>query len=131
MPDSVKVRHILIKTADQGKPTIPDSVAKKRMDSVTNAIKGGANFDSMVVSYSDDQGSKDKGGEYDFASAQFGQISKEFAEVAFYGSVGDKKTVKVENSAYSGYHYIEVLSQKKFEPAFKIAYFTKAIVASG
>ncbi len=130
MPDSVKVRHILIKSADQGKPTIPDSIAKKRMDSVTNAIKGGANFDSMVVRYSDDQGSKDKGGEYDFASAQFGQISKEFAEVAFYGSVGDKKVVKVDNSAYSGYHYIEVLGQKKFEPAFNIAYFTKAIVAS-
>ena len=31
---------------------------------------------------------------------------------------------------YGGYHYIEVISQKNFEPAFKVAYFAKAIVTS-
>jgi peptidyl-prolyl cis-trans isomerase D len=130
MPDSVKVRHILIKTGEQGKPVLPDSVAKKRMDSVATAIKNGASFDSMVVKYSDDQGSKGKGGVYEFASSQFQQISKEFAETIFYGVAGDKKTVHVQNSGYSGYHYIEVLSQKGFEPAFKIAEYSKAILPS-
>lgn len=130
MPDSVKVRHILIKTGEQGRPVLADSVASKRMDSIVNAIRGGAAFNDMVVKYSDDQGSKETGGEYEFSSAQFSGISKEFAEVAFYGVAGDKKVVKVDNQAYSGYHYIEVVSQKNFEPAYKIAEFSKAIVPS-
>jgi peptidyl-prolyl cis-trans isomerase D len=130
VPDSVKSRHILIKFSDRGTPVLEDSVAKKRIDSVVNAIRNGANFDSMVVKYSDDAGSKDKKGEYEFSSLQIGNLSKEFADVVFYGAVGDKKTVRVENAQYGGYHYIELLSQKNFEPAFKVAYLTKAIVTS-
>jgi peptidyl-prolyl cis-trans isomerase D len=130
MPDSVKCRHILIKIADQQGQTRTDSAAKKLMDSIETAIKGGANFDSMVVKYSDDAGSKDKKGEYDFASMQFSNLSKEFADVIFYGNTGDKKVVKVENDKYSGYHYIEVLSQKKMEIAFKIAYLSRPVVPS-
>lgn len=130
LPDSVKVRHILINTAQGATPTLPDSIAKKRIDSIQQAIAGGADFNSMVVKYSDDPGSKQKGGEYDFTSTQFATLSKEFAEVAFYGNTGDKKVVKVENSQYSGYHYIEVVSQKKIEEAYKVAYVSKAINAS-
>ncbi|HUQ64813.1 MAG TPA: peptidylprolyl isomerase [Flavitalea sp.] len=130
LPDSVKVRHILIKTGEAGKPVMADSIAKNRIDSIVNAIGGGANFNDMVVKYSDDQGSKDKGGEYEFAFTQYASLSREFADVAFYGNSGDKKTVKVQNQSYSGYHYIEVINQKKFEPAFKIAQFSKAIVPS-
>ena len=130
MPDSAKVRHILIKTGDKGQQTLSDSIAKLRVDSIENALKGGADFNAMVLKYSDDQGSKDKQGEYTFTSMQFANLSKEFAEVAFYGSVGEKKIVKVENSQYSGYHYIEVLEQKRPEMAYKIAYMAKAIDAS-
>ncbi len=130
LPDSVKVRHILIKTGQQGMPLAPDSVASKRIDSIVNALRAGANFDTLVARFSEDEGSKDKGGVYEFSSIQFANLSKEFAEVAFYGKVGDKKTVKVENAQYSGYHYIEVLSQKNFEPAYKIAYLAKAIFSS-
>jgi peptidyl-prolyl cis-trans isomerase D len=135
MPDSVKARHILIKIGDQQGQVRTDSAAKKLIDSIQTAIQGGANFDSMVVKFSDDAGSKEKRGElkpgeYEFASMQFSNLSKEFAEVAFYGNVGDKKVVKVENQSYSGYHYIEVLSQKKVETAFKIAYISHAIVPS-
>lgn len=130
MPDSVKCRHILIKTSDKGQTTLADSVAKKRVDSIEAAIKGGADFNAMVLKYSDDAGSKDKKGEYDFTSVQFTTLSKEFSEVIFYGKVGDKKVVKVENSTYGGYHYIEVLEQKKIEMAFKIAYLEKPILPS-
>ncbi|WP_207497183.1 peptidylprolyl isomerase [Aridibaculum aurantiacum] len=130
MPDSVKVRHILVKTGEQGRETLSDSIAKARIDSIQRAIQGGADFNSMVVQYSDDQGSKETRGEYDFSSTQFGGLSREFAEVAFYGKTGDKRVVKVENASYSGYHYIEVLNQKGFEPAFKVAYLAKPIDAS-
>ena len=129
VPDSVKSRHILIKFSDRGTPVLEDSVAKKRVDSIVNAIGNGASFDSMVVKYSDDEGSKDKKGEYEFSSIQT-NLSKEFYDAIFYGAVGDKKTVRVENASYGGYHYIEVLTQKNFEPAFKVAYLTKAIVTS-
>lgn len=130
MPDSVKCRHILIKIADQQGQVRTDSAAHKLIDSIANAIKGGANFDSMVVKYSDDPGSKEKKGEYEFSSLQFSSLSKEFAETIFYGNTGDKKVVKVENGAYSGYHYIEVLEQKKIETAYKIAYLSRPIVPS-
>ncbi|WP_127132646.1 peptidylprolyl isomerase [Pseudoflavitalea rhizosphaerae] len=131
IPDTVKVRHILVKIADpQAGQVRTDSAAKFLIDSITTAIRNGASFDSMVVKYSDDMGSKETQGEYTFESNKFGQLSREFAEVAFYGNAGDKKTVKVENSSYSGYHYIEVLNQKNIGTGFKIAYLSHPIIAS-
>ncbi len=122
MPDSVKCRHILIST----QAGLPDSVAKARVDSIAAAIKGGADFAKLALQYSDDPGSKEKGGEYDFSSQQFGSLAKEFSEAIFYGSNGDKKVIKTS----FGYHYIEVLNQKNFEQAYKLAYFSKAINSS-
>ncbi len=130
VPDSVKVRHILIKTEDGGKQVLPDSVAKKRIDSIVTAIQHGVSFDSMVQKYSDDPGSKGTHGEYNFPYSQFKTISKEFAETAFYDPVGTKKTVKVANQQYAGYHYIEVLSQKNMQDAYNVAYIAKPINAS-
>jgi len=130
MPDSVKCRHILVKISDQQGQARTDSAAHKLIDSIEAAIRGGASFDSMVVKYSDDAGSKDKKGEYEFTSMQFSNLSKEFAETIFYGNTGDKKVVKVDNAGYVGYHYIEVLSQKKIETAFKLAYLSRPIVPS-
>jgi len=131
IPDSVKTRHILIKVSEPQTGVIrTDSAAKKLIDSIVTAINGGASFDSMVVRFSEDEGSKNTAGVYEFASAQFANLSKEFAETAFYGAAGDKKTVRVENSKYTGYHYIEVLSQKNFETGYKIAYYSKPILAS-
>jgi peptidyl-prolyl cis-trans isomerase D len=37
LPDSVKVRHILIKTFDRGQPVLADSIAKKRIDSIAGS----------------------------------------------------------------------------------------------
>lgn len=131
LPDSVKVRHILVKTEDRNQPVLADSIAKKRIDSVEALAKTpGTDFNALVQKYSDDGGSKATKGEYDFTLQQFGGISKEFAETIFYGKAGDKKVVKVENDAYAGYHYIEVISQKNFGEAVKVAYLAKQIIAS-
>ena len=126
LPDSVKCRHILIGTKDHqsGQITLSDSIAKKRIDSIEVAIKGGEDFNKLVLQYSDDQGSKQKKGEYDFSSDQ--SLAKEFYETVFYGNTGDKKVIHTD----FGWHYIEVLNQKNFEPAFKIAYLSKEIIAS-
>lgn len=130
LPDSVKVRHILVKTQDKRQQVLADSIAKKRIDSVEAMIKTGADFNSLVQKYSDDGGSKNTKGEYDFTLQQFSGISKEFAESIFYGKTGDKKIVKVENDMYAGYHYIEVLNQKALGEAVKVAYLSKPIAAS-
>ncbi len=129
VPDSIKCRHILVKIADREKGQIrDDSTAKKLIDSIANAVKNGADFNQLVLKYSDDDGSKNNKGEYSFSSAS--NLVKPFYETVFYEPVGTKKVVKAESNDYIGYHYIEVLSQKDFEPAYKIAYLTKKIVAS-
>ncbi len=136
VPDSVKVRHILIALADTktGTTKLTDSAAKARIDSVEAAVRAGADFATLAKQLSDDEGSKNKGGEYTipfFANnpqqeMSFASVAKEFGEAAFFGNTGDKKVIKTN----FGYHYIEVLSQSGFEPAYKIAYMTRDILPS-
>src|SRR5205085_12515725 len=80
-PDTVKVRHILIATQEQGQQVREDSTAKKLVDSIQLAIKNGAKFDSLCVKYSDDPGSKNKGGVYD--SVATGQMVPAFNNFIF------------------------------------------------
>jgi peptidyl-prolyl cis-trans isomerase D len=128
IPDSIKARHILIKLADQRGQYRDDSTAKKLIDSIAAAIKGGADFNEMVLKYSEDEGSKNTKGEYEFKSTS--NLVKPFYDVVFYKPVGTKEIVKAESNDYVGYHYIEVLSQKNFETAYKVAYLSKPILPS-
>ena len=124
-PDSASVRHILIATAGQnGQLVRDDSTAKKLIDSIKSAIAGGVSFDEMVLKYSDDAGSKEKGGKYEmFPQAQ---MVGPFNDFSFDNTVGSKGVVKTD----FGYHYIEVLKQTPRSPAYKIAYLSKAILPS-
>ena len=124
-PDSASVRHILITTAGQnGQLVRDDSTAKKLIDSIRFAIAGGASFDAMVLKYSEDAGSKEKGGKYEmFPQAQ---MVGPFNDFSFDNSVGTKGVVKTD----FGYHYIEVLKQTPRSPAYKIAYLSKVILPS-
>ncbi len=125
-PDSSKVRHILIGTVDprSGQQIRPDSLAKKLADSIKYAVAGGADFNALVQKYSDDAGSKEKGGVYDYFAQ--GQMVGAFNDFSFDKPKGTKDVVKSE----FGYHYTEVLDQKNFAPAYKIAYLSKTLVAS-
>jgi peptidyl-prolyl cis-trans isomerase D len=123
-PDTVKVRHILIATQGQGQVIREDSTAKKLVDSIQLAIKNGANFDSLCAKYSDDPGSKDKGGVIEHVYS--GQMVPQFNDFIFSHPVGEKGVVKSD----FGYHYIEVLGQTGSNPAYKIAYISKKIEAS-
>ncbi|MBN8790209.1 MAG: peptidylprolyl isomerase, partial [Terrimonas sp.] len=126
LPDSVKARHILIGTIDlqTQQPSRTDSAAKALADSIKNAIAGGASFVELAAKYSDDLGSKDQGGEYNYFPN--GQMVKEFNDFCFEGKTGDKGVIKTQ----LGYHYIEVQDQKNFETAYKIAYLAKTIEPS-
>jgi peptidyl-prolyl cis-trans isomerase D len=130
LPDSAKIRHILVRTKDRDHEIMTDSMAKMRIDSAIAAINSGAKFDSMVTIYSEDEGSKAKGGEYTFTLQQRPTISKEFGDFAFEGKPGEKKLVKVSNDNYSGYHYIEVLEQHGTAPAVQLATISKNLAPS-
>jgi len=123
-PDTVKVRHILIATQEQGQLVREDSTAQKLADSIQLAIKNGAKFDSLVVKYSDDPGSKNNGGVYD--NVYSGQMVPTFNDFIFNHKVGESGVVKTD----FGYHYIEILSQKGSTPAYKVAYLSKKIETS-
>lgn len=119
MPDTVKVRHILI-----GMQTRDSATAYNLADSLKNAIAKGSNFDSLAAKFSEDPGSKDKGGVYE--NVPSGQMVPPFNDFIFLNPAGTKGIVKTD----FGFHYIEILSQKGGGPAYKIAYLPKEIVAS-
>ena len=120
MPDSVKVRHILIKVPAGAN----DSIAKVRIDSVKQALQSGADWKTVAATVSEDDGSKNNGGEYEFSAIT--NLEPAFYDAIFFGNKGDKKIVKTG----WGYHYLEVMDQKKIGPAYKVAYLTKPIIAS-
>ncbi len=126
LPDSVEARHILIATLNPqtGQPTLADSTAKRRIDSIQLAIATGASFELMASQYSDDEGSKPAFGNLGYFAN--GQMVKEFNDFCFEGKTGDKGVVKTQ----FGYHYIEILNQKNFELAYKIAYLSKPVEPS-
>lgn len=125
LPDSVKARHILIGVNDPqtGQPLRTDSAAKKLADSILAAIKGGADFAALALQFSSD-GSKDKGG--DLGTFGYGTMVPEFNTYSFTKAVGEKDVVRTQ----FGYHIIDILSQKDFKPAYKIAYVAKPIIPS-
>lgn len=124
-PDSARVRHILIATQNPqtGQVTRADTTAKKLADSIEAAIKGGADFVALCAKYSDD-GNKNTGGVYEYFEQ--GKMVIPFNDFCFDKPVGSKGVVKTD----FGYHYVEVLGQKNFNPAYKIAYLSKPILAS-
>ena len=130
LPDSIKCRHILIGTNDSqtGQETMPDSTAHKLADSIATAIKGGANFDSLEAKYSTDQAAhKDKGVmNFDISTIQSEGFAKEFGDFLLNEKGETKKVVKTQ----FGYHYIEILDKKNFEPTYKVAYMAREIVPS-
>ncbi|MBI2284145.1 MAG: peptidylprolyl isomerase [Bacteroidetes bacterium] len=125
-PDSVRVRHILVATSDprSGQQVRPDSLGKKLIDSIQTAIRGGADFGALCTKYSDDGGSKNNGGVYEYFPQ--GQMVIPFNDYVFDNPVGSKAVVKTDY----GYHYVEILGQKNNAPAYKIAYLAKPIFAS-
>jgi peptidyl-prolyl cis-trans isomerase D len=129
IPDTVKVRHILVATVQRDPQTgasVPvrdDSTAKKRIDSVVTFINAGQKWDSVCIKYSDD-GSKDKGGVYE--NVVSGGMVPEFNDFIFTGKTGERKIVKTD----FGYHYVEILTQKGAQTGTKIGYYSKSILPS-
>jgi len=104
-PESVKVRHILIKTNDKPKEELPKLEAKA--NDILKQLRGGADFAALAKQYSEDPGSKDKGGVYE--SVVRGQMVPAFEQAAFNRKpmeLGD--LVKTEY----GLHIVQVLEKQ-------------------
>ena len=102
-PAKLKARHLLISFNGSKDVAI---LAKKKAtaDSILKIINKD-NFAMMVAKYSEDPGSKDKGGEYaDFLE---GDMVKEFGSYCANAPIGKISIVKTE----FGYHIMEVLER--------------------
>jgi peptidyl-prolyl cis-trans isomerase D len=104
--ERVKVRHILLKTAD--KPATEDAKMKAKGEDLLKQIKAGGNFAELAKKNSEDIGSAPNGGELpDWVTR--GQTVPEFERVAF--SLKPGQTSDLVKTQY-GYHIIQVLQHE-------------------
>jgi parvulin-like peptidyl-prolyl isomerase len=129
MPDSVKVRHILIPFigANSADPSVTVTLeqAKKTADSVLAIVKSNrSKFPELVTALSSDKGSVEKGGEYDFHPQN--TMIKDFNDFEFENKIGDIGVVET----VFGFHIIEILNQKNMQRAIKVATLAQEIEPS-
>jgi peptidyl-prolyl cis-trans isomerase D len=110
-PEEVDSRHILISVPANATPQ-QVSAAQAKAESVLKQLKAGADFAAMAKKYSDDPGSKDKGGELGFV--QKGTMVPEFDNAIFTQPVGE---LSIVHSQY-GFHIVQV---EKRQPAHEQA----------
>jgi parvulin-like peptidyl-prolyl isomerase len=107
-PDLVSVRHILVSVKQgEGQTGLSDADAKVRIAKVQDELKGGAKFEDLAKTYSDDPGSKDNGGLY--ADADPSGWVPEFGAAARTQPVGE---VGAPVKTAFGYHLIKVENRK-------------------
>lgn len=104
-PEQVKVRHILIGTTGKPADELPKLEAKAR--DILKQVRAGGDFAALAKQYSDDPGSKDRGGEYDVVR---GQMVPPFEQAAF--SLKPKEIGDLVKTDY-GFHIIQVLEKRE------------------
>jgi peptidyl-prolyl cis-trans isomerase D len=105
VPDRVHVEHILFMTV--GKTSAEIAEIKKQAEKVLEMVKKGGDFPKLAKQYSEDPGSKDKGG--DLGWILKGQTVPEFQQVAFSLPVG--QVSGLVQTQY-GFHIIKVLGKE-------------------
>ena len=105
VPEEATSRHILI-AVPNGADAKTDAAAKAKADDVLKQLQNGGKWDELAKKYSDDPGSKDKGGE--LGPAKRGTMVPEFDTAIFTQKIGDIRIVK---SQY-GYHIVQVESRQ-------------------
>ncbi|NJL59291.1 MAG: peptidyl-prolyl cis-trans isomerase [Desulfobacteraceae bacterium] len=85
-PKKVSARHILIKADKGSKSEIIDEKKKKALE-IYEQAKSGTDFAELAKTYSEDPGSKDKGGELGEFTQE--RMVKPFADKAFSMSAGE------------------------------------------
>ena len=119
-PDSVNASHILL----QPNESRSIEASRKLADSLKTVIKDGELFEMLAVTYSDDPGSKQQGGNLGWFTD--GMMVPEFNEACFTNKAGD--IIKVETQF--GVHIIKINEQTKFHDKVKLAVLQKDITWS-
>ena len=116
-PEMVRASHILLTTRDPATGSELSDEKKaakhKEIEGLLKRARAGEDFAKLAKEYSEDPGSKDKGGEYKFPR---GQMVPEFEAAAF--SLKTNQISDVVTTSF-GYHIIK-LSEKM--PAQKVDY---------
>ncbi len=102
-PSKLKARHLLIAT-NGSTDTKVLAAKRKTADSLLKVINK-TNFEALVLKYSDDPGSKDKGGLYE--NFLEGEMVKEFGGFCANNPVGKIAVVKTD----FGFHIIEIMEK--------------------
>ncbi len=105
VPNRVHVEHVLLMTV--GKPDAEVEEIKKKADDILSQAKKGANFEELAKKYSEDPGTKDKGGDLGWIIQ--GQTVAEFEKAAFTlpkGSISD--LVKTQY----GFHILKIIDKE-------------------
>lgn len=103
---TASVRHILLLT--QGKNDSEKVEAHKKMEELLARARKGEDFAALAKEYSEDPGSKEKGGLYE--DFERGKMVKPFEDAAFSVPVGEISDI-VETSY--GYHILLVVDRKR------------------
>ncbi len=114
LPDSVRARHILVRSASMEETST-------LADSLLNLARSGANFADLARRHSEDQGSAINGG--DLGWFREGMMVKPFNDAAFQGKTGD--IVKVETQF--GVHILHIQQQGNPTPKYQIATLAREI----
>ncbi|MBW1947560.1 MAG: peptidylprolyl isomerase [Deltaproteobacteria bacterium] len=105
-PESVKASHILLKVP-KGADDKAWEEAESKAEDIKKKLENGEDFAKLAKKYSDDPGSRDKGGDLGFFTK--GRMVPEFESAAFSLKPGElSDPVKTE----FGYHIIEVKEKK-------------------
>ncbi|MCF7567599.1 SurA N-terminal domain-containing protein [Sabulilitoribacter arenilitoris] len=129
IPDSAKVRHILIPFigAQSATPDVTQTEAQAKVtaDSLLTILKSNkSKFEAFVKDFSSDKGSVENGGRYDWHP--YNTMVPEFNDFEFEGKVGDLGVVKT----VFGFHIIEVEGQKNKKKAIQLATIARKIEPS-
>jgi len=122
MPDSVKARHILIAPKGQGQQDY--AAAKNTADSLLNVLKKGGNWIAIANKYSDDPGSKEKGGDLGWYPS--GVMESSFDEASFNNKKGEIKLVETRY----GFHILEVTERGKETKKAQLAIVERKVAPS-
>ncbi len=114
-PKRVKVRHILIRA--DAKDAEASAKAKQKAESIQKEAAGGKDFSQLAKQYSEDPGTKDRGGEIGFITK--GMVVPEFEQAAFSMKVGEISPVI--QTPY-GFHILKVddIQEARTEPLEKV-----------
>lgn len=118
-PAKVKASHILIKVDEKRAKAEAKKIADKVLKEAKAGNKDPKNFSELVKKYSDDEGSKRRGGDLGFfeKTEEGGKMVKAFSDAAFeLKEIGDLSEV-VETEF--GYHIIKLTAKReKIEKSF-------------